>query len=77
MKRWVPDLHRLSAQMLLSFLVLVLLTAAAAGLPAIWLIRAQLQRQAWSQVEQGRLAAEALYDADGPAAHVARAVGPG
>jgi PAS domain S-box-containing protein len=63
MKRWVPDLHRLSAQMLLSFLVLVLLTAAAAGLPAIWLIRAQLQRQAWSQVEQGRLAAEALYEA--------------
>ena len=63
MKRWMPDLHRLSAQMLLSFLILVLLTAAAAGLPAIWLIRDQLQRQAWSQVEQGRLAAEALYEA--------------
>lgn len=63
MKRWVPDLHSLSAQMILSFVGLVLLTAAAAGLPAIWLIREQLDRQAWAQVEQGRLAAQALYQA--------------
>ena len=63
MKRWTPDLHSLSVQMILSFVALVLLTAAAAGLPAIWLIRDQLGRQAWAQVEQGRLAAQALYDA--------------
>jgi PAS domain S-box-containing protein len=63
MKRWVPDLHSLSAQMILSFVALVLLTAAAAGLPAIWLIRDQLDRQAWAQVEQGSLAAQALYQA--------------
>lgn len=63
MKRWIPDLRSLSVQMILSFVALVLLTAAAAGLPAIWLIRGQLGRQAWAQVEQGSLAAEALYDA--------------
>ncbi|MGD2206302.1 MAG: ATP-binding protein [Anaerolineae bacterium] len=63
MKRWIPDLRSLSAQMILSFGALVLLTAAAAGLPAIWLIRGQLGRQAWAQVEQGSLVAQALYEA--------------
>ena len=63
MKRWMPDLHSLSAQMILNSIALVLLTAAAVGLPAIWLIRDQLDRQAWAQVEQGSLAAQALYEA--------------
>jgi PAS domain S-box-containing protein len=62
-KRWIPDLRSLSVQMILSFVALVLLTAAAAGFPAIWLIRDQLGHQAWAQVEQGSLAAQALYDA--------------
>jgi PAS domain S-box-containing protein len=57
------DLRSLSAQMVLSFMALVFLTAAAAGLPAIWLIRGQLDRQAWAQVDQGGLAAQALYAA--------------
>jgi PAS domain S-box-containing protein len=63
MKRWLPDLRSLSVQMILSFVALVLLMAAAAGLPAIWLIRDQLGHQAWAQVEQGSLAAQALYEA--------------
>ena len=63
MRRWIPDLRSLSLQMILSFVVLVLLTAVAAGLPAIWLIRDQLEHQAWAQVEQGSLAAQALYEA--------------
>ncbi len=63
MRRFGLDLHSLSAQMILSFVALVLLTAAAAGLPAIWLIRDQLDRQAWAQVEQGTRAAQALYEA--------------
>jgi PAS domain S-box-containing protein len=62
-KRWIPDLRSLSAQMILSFVALVLLTAAAAGLPAIWLIRDQLGREAWAQVTQGSLTAQALYEA--------------
>ena len=61
MRRWLPDLHSLSAQMILSFIALVLLTAVAAGLPAVWLIGSQLDRQAWAQVEQGGRASAALY----------------
>jgi len=53
----------LRTQMILSFIALVLLTAAAGGLPAIWLIRSQLDRQAWAQVDQGNRTAFALYAA--------------
>ena len=63
MKRLMPDLRSLSAQLIVSFVTLAILTAAAAGLPAIWLIRGQFDRQAWAQVEQGSLAAQALYAA--------------
>ncbi len=63
MKRLNLDSHSLPAQMILSFVALALLMAAAAGLPAIWLIRDQLERQAWAQVEQGSRAAQALYAA--------------
>jgi PAS domain S-box-containing protein len=55
------NLQGLSAQMVASFIALVLLMAAAAGVPAVWLIRGQLDRQAWAQIEQGSLAAQALY----------------
>jgi PAS domain S-box-containing protein len=57
------DPRSLPAQMILGFIALVLLTAVAVGLPAIWLIRDQLERQAWAQVEQGRRATDALYQA--------------
>jgi PAS domain S-box-containing protein len=57
------DPRSLSAQMILSFVVLVLLTAVAIGVPAIWMIHNQLERQAWAQVEQGRRATRALYEA--------------
>ena len=63
MKRLKPDLPSLSSQMILSVAALVLLTAVAAGLPAIWLIRQQLEQQAWAQLEQGSRAAQALYAA--------------
>ena len=63
MKRWPFNLQSLSAQMILSSIALVLLMAAAAGLPAIWLIRGQFDRQAWAQVNQGSRAAQALYEA--------------
>lgn len=63
MKRWRLDLRSLSVQMILSSVALVLLTAVAAGLPAVWLIRDQLAHQAWAQLEQGSLAAQALYEA--------------
>jgi PAS domain S-box-containing protein len=53
----------LPAQLILSFILVVILTAATAGLPAIWLIYEQLDLQAWSQVDQGSRATETLYAA--------------
>jgi signal transduction histidine kinase len=63
MKRLKPNFHSLAIQMILSFMTLVLLAAVAAGLPAIWLICEQLERQAWAQVAQGSRTAQALYAA--------------
>jgi PAS domain S-box-containing protein len=54
---------RLSVQMVLSIVALVILAAAAVGFPAIWFIRSQLDRQAWSLLDQGSLATRALYAA--------------
>lgn len=53
--------RRLSTQMILSFIAVVLLTAVAAWFPEITLIRDQLEEQAWAQVEQGRRTTQALY----------------
>ena len=58
------DPHSLLARMILSFVAPVLLTAVAIGLPSIYLIHDQLERQAWAQVEQGRRATQALYEAE-------------
>jgi two-component system phosphate regulon sensor histidine kinase PhoR len=53
----------LTTQMIMSFILVVILTAATVGLPAILLIREQLDQQAWSQVDQGLKATESLYEA--------------
>ena len=63
MKRLSIDLDSLTAQMILGFVVLVLLTAIAVGAPAVWLLRNQIERQAWAQVEQGYRSAQALHEA--------------
>ncbi|HET6445806.1 MAG TPA: ATP-binding protein [candidate division Zixibacteria bacterium] len=55
------DRLSLTVQLVLSFVVLVLVTAIAVGLPAILLIRNQIHRQAWAQVDQGSRATQALY----------------
>jgi PAS domain S-box-containing protein len=57
------DTNRLSTQLIIAFIAIVLLTAATVGLPAIWLLQSQLDQQAWSQVEQGQRAAIGLYSA--------------
>jgi PAS domain S-box-containing protein len=59
----LSDRKSLSTQMVASFAALTLLTAVAVGLPAIWLIRGQLENQAWAQVHQGLQATRALYAA--------------
>jgi two-component system phosphate regulon sensor histidine kinase PhoR len=62
-QRFGIDRYSLIVQLVLSFVVLVLLTALAAGLPAILLIGSQIQRQAWEQVDHGGRATEARYAA--------------
>jgi PAS domain S-box-containing protein len=54
----------LPIQITVTIIVLVLLTAVAIGLPAIVLLRDQLDRQAWAQVAQGARAGAALYEAE-------------
>ena len=51
------DTRKLSTQLIVAFIAVVLLTAATVGLPAIWVLQNQFDRQAWSQVEQGQRAA--------------------
>jgi signal transduction histidine kinase len=48
---------------MLSLAGLALLSVLIVGLPAIWLMRGQLQNQAWAQVQQGQQASRALYEA--------------
>ena len=56
------DKNRLSVRLVGSFLILVLMTALAVGLPAIWLMKGQLDQQAWSLIEQGQRTAVSLYE---------------
>jgi len=53
--------YSLTVQMVLIFIVLVILTAVATGLPEVFLIRNQIQRQTYAQVGQGSRAAQILY----------------
>ncbi|MCB9420259.1 MAG: PAS domain S-box protein [Ardenticatenaceae bacterium] len=54
-------LYSLTVQMILSYIGLVLLTAVALGIPAIWLIRNQIEEQAWARLDQGSRATAALF----------------
>ncbi len=55
------NFRSLSTQIVLISVALVLLTVMAIGAPAIWLIREQMDHQAWNQMEQGNQASQALY----------------
>lgn len=60
--RKILDINRLSVRLVGSLLILVLMTALAVGLPAIWLMKGQLDQQAWSLIEQGQSTAVSLYE---------------
>ena len=47
--------------MIFAFIAIVVLTSAAVGIPAIWLLQNQLDHQIWAQVEQGQRVTTALY----------------
>lgn len=59
----ISGFNRLSTRIIIALIVVVLLTVITVGLPAIWILRNQLDRQAWAQVEQGQRATTALYAA--------------
>jgi signal transduction histidine kinase len=53
-----------SLRLLLGLFVLILLTTLSAGIPAYWLTRSQLERQAWSQVDNAQKATRSLLQAE-------------
>jgi signal transduction histidine kinase/HAMP domain-containing protein len=57
-----PRFHSLQTQIILSILLAVVLAAAIAGIPTLWLIHQQLDRQAWAQVDSGLQAVRSLYE---------------
>lgn len=58
------SLHSFSVRLLLGFMVLIGLTTLSAGVPAYWLTRSQLERQAWSQVASAQVATQSLLAAE-------------
>jgi two-component system, OmpR family, phosphate regulon sensor histidine kinase PhoR len=63
MKR-VFSLNNFSVRLLLGFVILIILTTLSAGVPAFWLTRTQLERQAWSQVSNAQSATQSLLEAE-------------
>lgn len=53
-----------STRLILGAFALILLTTLIAGIPAYWLTRAQLERQAWSQIDGAQRATRSLLLAE-------------
>lgn len=53
-----------SMRLLIGFVVLIVLTTLSAGVPAFWLTRNQLERQAWAQVDNAQSATRSLLEAE-------------
>jgi len=58
--RAIFDRLSLPLQMILGFVFVVVLTTVTIGVPTIWLLRHELDRQAWALVDQGVRAADAF-----------------
>lgn len=56
--------HSLSTRLIFAFVAVIILTTVAAGVPAFWLIRAQLESQAWARVEDGGRVTLALLETE-------------
>jgi len=62
-KKTKAHLLNLPTQGVILIIVIISLTTCTIGIPAIWLIRGQLDRQAWELVNQGNQTVKALMDA--------------
>ncbi len=58
------NVRTFSGRLILSTVLLILMTTLSAGLPAYWLTRSELKRQAWSHVASARQATASLLDAE-------------
>jgi len=56
--------NRLSTRIIFAFVAVILATTMAAGAPAYWFIRAQMEREAWAHVADGEQVTQALLDAE-------------
>ena len=56
-------LGRFQFQIMLTLIAVVVIIATAVGFPAVWVIRSQLNQQAWTQIYQGEKTTQALYQA--------------
>ena len=63
MKKYI-SINSFSMRLLLGFVTLIVLTTLSAGVPAFWLTRSQLERQAWSQVDNAQSATQSLLEAE-------------
>jgi PAS domain S-box-containing protein len=59
-ERFMQWRQSLSVQVVILLGGLILVTALAVGLPALWVIRDQLERQSWALVEQGSQTSQAI-----------------
>ena len=71
-RAWGSKLRRLpfergslSSRLIAAFLVAILITSVAAGVPAYWITRGELEAQAWGRVVGGLHITEALLSAEG------------
>jgi two-component system phosphate regulon sensor histidine kinase PhoR len=64
MTKRFPHTHTFSTRLILGLTALILATTLSAGVPAFWLTRTQLERQAWSQVESIRQTTRSLLQAE-------------
>jgi len=57
-------INSFSMRLLLGFVTLIILTTLSAGVPAFWLTRTQLERQARAQVDNAQSATQSLLEAE-------------
>jgi PAS domain S-box-containing protein len=57
-------IRSLSAQLILTFVVAIVATTIAAGIPSYWSIQSELEHQAWKRVSNGSRVTQALIEAE-------------
>ena len=59
-----PAFRKLSTQIIIAFVVAIITTTIAAGLPAYWLITEELEQRAWERVGNAKRVSLSLLEAE-------------